>query len=72
MPESDARSVGACAWVLCGCECSGVCVCVCVCVCVAGGVSGGVRARARVCVCDEMSVSLYLSKRSALLREGTP
>ena len=36
----------------------GVCVCVCVCAC------------ACVYVCDEMSFSLHLCKRSGLLRDG--
>ena len=37
-----------------------LCVCVCVCMCVC------VRA------CDELSVSLYLCKRSELSRDGAP
>ena len=39
-----------------------LCVCACVCVCVCVTVS--VCTHMRLCVCDEMSVSLYLCKRS--------
>ena len=57
-----------------------VCVCVCVCLwvcarvhlCVCAYASVCVHVCVCVCVCDEMRVSLYLCKRSELLRDGAP